>query len=428
MGSKLRRVDALKFKQALKSGHEQVKDLLVAKQLIGEAKEAPGEELTLQMGISSAAVDRDNDTVSVDGWKLDNYRKNPVVLWAHMHDAAPIARSVAVWPESGKLMAKPKFMNRDMPVVGEFSFMTYRMLQEGFLNAASVGFIPLKWVENGERAGWSPMDFVEQELLEWSVVPVPSNPEALVGARSKGIDIAPLVEWSERILDGQTDAGLLVPREFVEQIRKQAQAGSPVSVQAPAATAAAEQPAQADAEAAGGVEHDVVVDPAEAAPAAPAPNPQEAAIEIDVVAAVKASDESFSRAVAGVDGLATKLADAVKSLTSIVKQGRVLSAANEDKLRQAKDLLSAVIAQVEVTPEEESATPSEERGASDLVAAIGALAKVEPQPAHVAAPIQPKETSALSADTLRHIAEDGFNQFLMKLTGRVPDEFPTRRS
>jgi hypothetical protein len=38
---------------------------------------------------------------------------------------------------------------------------------------------------------------LEQELLEFSAVPVPANGEALIEGRSAGIDIAPLLDWSE---------------------------------------------------------------------------------------------------------------------------------------------------------------------------------------------------------------------------------------
>jgi hypothetical protein len=55
------------------------------------------------------------------------------------------------------------------------------MVKRGFLRATSVGFRPKrdKYSWNEERGG---IDFEEQELLEFSVVPVPSNPEALLSA------------------------------------------------------------------------------------------------------------------------------------------------------------------------------------------------------------------------------------------------------
>jgi hypothetical protein len=40
-------------------------------------------------------------------------------------------------------------------------------------------------------------------LLEFSVCPVPANPEALIEARSAGIDIAPIRDWAVKLLAGE---------------------------------------------------------------------------------------------------------------------------------------------------------------------------------------------------------------------------------
>jgi hypothetical protein len=58
-----------------------------------------------------------------------------------------------------------------------FAETVRRMVAGGFLSAASVGFKPLKYMYNEERRG---VDIEESELLEWSIVPVPANPECLV--------------------------------------------------------------------------------------------------------------------------------------------------------------------------------------------------------------------------------------------------------
>jgi len=84
------------------------------------------------------------------------------------------------------------------------------------LNATSVGFKPKEWVFNEDRKG---VDFKTQELLEFSVVPVPSNPEALIEARSAGIDLGPYKEWAEQVLE-DSDPGIWLPRDQVEEIVK----------------------------------------------------------------------------------------------------------------------------------------------------------------------------------------------------------------
>jgi len=46
--------------------------------------------------ISTDAVDRDGDIIEVDGWEIDNYLANPVVLWAHDYRGVPVGRALEV--------------------------------------------------------------------------------------------------------------------------------------------------------------------------------------------------------------------------------------------------------------------------------------------------------------------------------------------
>ena len=123
--------------------------------------------------ISTGEPDRDRDTIKPSGWKLTNYRKNPVVLWAHDARALPVARCTDVRVEDDKLVAVAEFPTSE---VFEFGATVYELLKGGFLRATSVGFRPLKHARNGETGG---TDFIEQELLEFSIVSVPANPSTL---------------------------------------------------------------------------------------------------------------------------------------------------------------------------------------------------------------------------------------------------------
>jgi len=61
----------------------------------------------------------------------------------------------------------------------------YKMIKSGMLNAVSVGFVPnFDKIIYGEKKGQPRTTYTEQELLEISVVPVPSNPNAIVTAKS----------------------------------------------------------------------------------------------------------------------------------------------------------------------------------------------------------------------------------------------------
>ncbi len=202
------------FKELALAGKAAEGVLLRKQFVLDEVRQVEGEERVLQFTISTGVVDRDEDTISPAGWKLDDYKKNPVVLWAHIYDGVPVARALVTWIEDDKLKSRAEFTSPDLY---PFGFMIYRMYKEGFLNATSVGFMPEKWQFSDDRK-WG-VDFLEQALLEYSCVPVPANPEALIEARSKGIDTAPLAEWAMKTLDGHNgEAGLWVPRKQVEQI------------------------------------------------------------------------------------------------------------------------------------------------------------------------------------------------------------------
>lgn len=166
--------------------------------------------------LSTAAVDRHGDTVSQSGWKLDNYKKNPVVLFGHDQNSPPVGKAGYVAVEGDKLIAKAvQFTPKDL---SPFGYMIGEMYRQGFMNAVSVGFLPGKFKENEDRGGLA-MDFEEQELLEFSAVPVPANPEALQGAKSAGIEVAPLIQWATKILDTK-DGTQTVQRAMAERVYK----------------------------------------------------------------------------------------------------------------------------------------------------------------------------------------------------------------
>lgn len=125
---------------------------------------------------SSNVVDRMGEVVDQDGLDLKNFKKNPVLLWAHNsglgENRPPIGKVIKTWLEGvskKKLMFKLEFDMED-----EFAAMIYNKYKKGFLSAFSIGFQPLEMVEN---------TYTKSELLEISAVPVPANPEALVQLR-----------------------------------------------------------------------------------------------------------------------------------------------------------------------------------------------------------------------------------------------------
>jgi hypothetical protein len=176
--------------------------------------EETDEGLKVPFVISTGSVDRVGDDINPDGWKLGNYRRNPVVLWAHNSAMPPVARSLHEFVEDGRLKSTALFTPKDL---NAFGYMVGQMYAKAFLKATSVGFMPMKWnwVEDPNRKFG--IHFDEQELLEYSCCPVPANPEALLDAKAAGIDTGPMLDWATLVLDG---AGAGLSREQAERIHK----------------------------------------------------------------------------------------------------------------------------------------------------------------------------------------------------------------
>lgn len=148
----------------------------------------------LKFTISTEAIDRDHDKVSQDGWQLDNYKKNPVVLWGHDASQLPVGKCVALSIENGDLCAVVEFVPGEINTMAE---SVYQLCLRGFLSATSVGFMPLEWEfsEEEERGADSyngGVDFKTCELMEFSIVNVPANPEALIQDPIESSDTQPV--------------------------------------------------------------------------------------------------------------------------------------------------------------------------------------------------------------------------------------------
>jgi HK97 family phage prohead protease len=118
------------------------------------------------------------------GWVLDNFKRNPIAFFAHNNE-----KIVGQWEnlrsESGQLLAEFKDLD---PGTSALADEVTKLVDQGVLKAASVGFVPLEQPrvidpKNPQRGSVYP----KNELLEVSLVGVPSNSGALSLARSMGL-------------------------------------------------------------------------------------------------------------------------------------------------------------------------------------------------------------------------------------------------
>ena len=135
-----------------------------------------------------AANDRARTAPEIDlaGLRFDNYRRNPVVMWAH--DAAgrspsgglPIGRTLSIErvPDGG-IVAEFEFLEDDA-----FAQRIRNAWDKGFLQAASISWLPIESVP----AKYGGVRDVRAELLEWSIVSVPADPDALRESHRRMLD------------------------------------------------------------------------------------------------------------------------------------------------------------------------------------------------------------------------------------------------
>ena len=138
---------------------------------------------------STESADRYGDIVNQNGWALEGYARNPVVLFNHQANALPIGKGL-VRVKDGQLLIDVEFDQDD-----EFARKIEKKAKGGFLNAVSVGFNPIESVSRSELPKDHPayttkggQFFNKSELLEVSIVTIPANSEATVSAKKLEID------------------------------------------------------------------------------------------------------------------------------------------------------------------------------------------------------------------------------------------------
>lgn len=157
------------------------------------------ENLTITRTITTPAVDRYGDIVIPRGCmgSLPKYRKNPQVFFAHKSNELPIATAIDIQVSDTNIISTAKFHEET-----EEARVIWRLRK--LLKSTSIGFLPVKAsvigsnkseeekedeyrknrkekTPEGEKIvkfdSWFALRFLEWELIEWSVVPIPANPE-----------------------------------------------------------------------------------------------------------------------------------------------------------------------------------------------------------------------------------------------------------
>ena len=152
---------------------------------------------------STADVDRHGTIIEPRGIDTSNFENNPVFAWGHdAYDEPDIENILGRVTEYKRTDEAFDIGVEWAP--HERAQMARNLVKAGFLSAVSVGFIPDESAMSTRSVGEYEVPVYERtELVEVSLVPVPSNPQAVALMRSLRI---PVFTQSSPSTDADSDA------------------------------------------------------------------------------------------------------------------------------------------------------------------------------------------------------------------------------
>lgn len=131
---------------------------------------------------STDAVDSYGEIVD-QSWRLERFKKNPVILFAHNSREIPIGQATKCEVVNGELECTIRFASEKANPKAE---QVWQSVLEKTLRAVSVGFNPgtVRYEKRNDREVCVLSD---NELFEISVTPIPANPDALAKMRARAL-------------------------------------------------------------------------------------------------------------------------------------------------------------------------------------------------------------------------------------------------
>ncbi|WP_165491155.1 HK97 family phage prohead protease [Lichenihabitans psoromatis] len=286
---------------------------------------------TVTFVLSDNSVDSYNTTLDPNGWVYDRSGAGTVLLYGH-NPSDPqnvIGRVHNIRVEESRLLGDATFVAADINPRAE---AVYKMVRAGVINSCSVGFDPIDWTLSKSRKGG--VDFTRQELLELSIVAIPSNKNALALARAAGVDVvqlAAIVGTETRAIGRVLTRDLYDVSAMADVIQWLAYLTSSVTWEASYEGDGSDIPGRL-----GGLLKDagqILIDMTS----------EEVA---ELIASVTGETEDRAAGIALMRGMTAR-----HQRSPVQRAGKALSSANEDALRQAldhlgqaKDMITAVAA------------------------------------------------------------------------------------
>ena len=175
--------------------------------------------LDMLIPVSSGKADRDDEVVEPTAFKktIKEFMKHPVLIAAH--DYQDLTNQIGEWSKlkitDEGIEGKPKYY---VDAGNEQADWAYYLASNGKA-AYSIGFIPNSW-EDGDGENSPRRTYKEIELLEISQVIIPSNRDAIMGMRAKGVDpvVDEILDEVEKDLPEEKEI-VTKPEETADYIR-----------------------------------------------------------------------------------------------------------------------------------------------------------------------------------------------------------------
>jgi HK97 family phage prohead protease len=168
-----------------------ITDTIVRKALPAELRATPKGFTAV---ITAETLDRDGEVLIPQGMNATEFERNPVLFWNHDY-AQPVGRCNGLKRKDTTILGDFTFAQRPDGYGGEFfPEVAAALVGQGVVSGVSVGYI----AEDGGTRRASEVDrkkygerahtiYSRWKLLEVSLAPLQSNPDALITAVKKGI-------------------------------------------------------------------------------------------------------------------------------------------------------------------------------------------------------------------------------------------------
>ena len=138
--------------------------------LVAEIRQSSKDKNVFTFIISTSSQDRHETIVAPGGLNFSHYKNNPVVLFNHDYNKV-VGKAFNIRRAGEEIIADMSFADT------EAALEVKKLIEGGFLNATSIGFLAKDYAYNEELDSFV---ITESELLEFSIVAVPSNRDALI--------------------------------------------------------------------------------------------------------------------------------------------------------------------------------------------------------------------------------------------------------